>query len=83
MKHLAEIKDIIKPKIENRKLSDELKKELGAIKSFSKGEFIFSDSPNTPIDPNNFRKRMWRKDLEETGLLYIRIHADIPLRVCS
>lgn len=55
-------------------LSDELKKELGSVKSFSKSDFIFSDSPHSPLDPSNFRNRIWTKDLEEAGLRYIRIH---------
>ncbi len=51
-----------------------LKKELGAIKNNSKGSFIFSDVGDRPIDPSNFRNRVWKKDLKEAGIRPIRIH---------
>lgn len=55
-------------------LPSELKKELGAIKNWSKSSFIFSDMEGKPIDPSNFRTRHWLKDLTEAGVRKIRIH---------
>lgn len=51
-----------------------LKKELGSIRNNSKGSFIFSDVDGRPIDPSNFRRRHWEKDLELAGIRPMRIH---------
>lgn len=51
-----------------------LKRELASIRNSSKGEFIFSQNGDRPIDASNFRSRMWFKDLEEAGIPRIRIH---------
>lgn len=51
-----------------------LKKELGAIRNNSKGSFIFSDVEGRPIDPSNFRSRIWEKDLKKAGIRPMRIH---------
>jgi integrase len=51
-----------------------LKQELGVIRNNSKGSFIFSDVETRPIDPSNFRRRMWNKDLANAGIRRIRIH---------
>lgn len=55
-------------------LNSLLKKELGSIKNSSKGTFIFSDVSDRPIDPSNFRSRIWAIDLELAGIRPIRIH---------
>jgi site-specific recombinase XerD len=55
-------------------LPSELKRELGAIKNFSKSSFLFSDVREAPIDPSNFRNRNWDKDLQSSGIRQIRIH---------
>jgi site-specific recombinase XerD len=51
-----------------------LKKELASIRNSRKGEFIFSQNGDRPIDASNFRSRIWFKDLEEAGIPRIRIH---------
>lgn len=51
-----------------------LKTELGSIRNRSKGSFIFSSVEGRPIDPSNFRRRMWEKDLRDAGVRQIRIH---------
>lgn len=55
-------------------ISSELKRELGAIRNFSKGEFVFSELGTIPTDPNNLRKRMWGKDLKAAEVRRIRLH---------
>lgn len=55
-------------------LNSLLKKELGSIKNNSKGNFIFSDNGDRPIDPSNFRSRNWEKDLKLAGIKPMRIH---------
>lgn len=55
-------------------LNSLLKKEMGAMKNFSKGLFLFSDVGGRPIDPKNFRSRNWDKDLKAAGVRQIRIH---------
>lgn len=55
-------------------LNSLLKKELGSIRNFSKGSFLFSDVIDRPVDPANFRSRNWQKDLEAAGIRRIRIH---------
>ena len=44
------------------------------MRNASKGSFLFSDVPNRPIDPKNFRSRNWEKDLKAAGIRSIRIH---------
>lgn len=51
-----------------------LKKELGAIRNYSKGNFIFSDVTDRPIDPSNFRSRNWERDLINARIRSMRIH---------
>lgn len=55
-------------------LNSLLKKELGSIKNYSRGSFIFSDTNDRPIDPSNFRSRTWEKDLKKAGIRHMRIH---------
>jgi len=55
-------------------LNSLLKKELGAMKNFSRGTFLFSDDEGRTIDPKNFRSRNWDKDLKAAGVRKIRIH---------
>lgn len=55
-------------------LPSELKKELGAIKNFSKSSFIFTDVREVPADPSNFRNRNWDKDFQACGIRQVRIH---------
>ncbi|QDK43205.1 hypothetical protein DOM21_17430 [Bacteriovorax stolpii] len=55
-------------------LPTSLKIELGALKNFSQGSFIFSNSGERPIDASNFRNRHWSKDLEAAGISKKRIH---------
>jgi integrase len=54
-------------------LNSLLKKELGALRNNTKSSFLFSNG-KTPIDPANFRKRNWEKDLKAAGVRRIRIH---------
>ena len=55
-------------------LNTYLKKELASIRNSRKGEFLFSQNGDRPIDASNFRSRIWFKDLEEAGIPRIRIH---------
>lgn len=55
-------------------LNSLLKTEMGSMRNASKGSFLFSDVPNRPIDPKNFRSRNWEKDLKAAGIRPIRIH---------
>lgn len=55
-------------------LNSVLKKELASIRNSRKGDFIFSQNGDRPIDASNFRSRMWFNDLEEAGIPRIRIH---------
>lgn len=55
-------------------LNSLLKRELASIRNTSKGDFIFSQTGDRPIDACNFRSRMWFNDLEEAGVKRIRIH---------
>lgn len=55
-------------------MNSTLKRELASIRNSRKGEFIFSQNGDRPIDASNFRSRMWFKDLEEAGIPRIRIH---------
>ena len=51
-----------------------LKQELASLKNMAKGRFIFSENGERPIDPSNFRSRIWVKDLKQAGIRPIRIH---------
>ncbi len=55
-------------------LNSFLKREMASIRNSRKGDFIFSQTGERPIDASNFRCRMWLKDLEEAGIKRIRIH---------
>lgn len=55
-------------------LNSLLKKELGSIRNYSKGSFIFSDVEDRPIDPSNFRSRNWERDLKSAQIRPMRIH---------
>lgn len=55
-------------------LNSMLKLELASMRNTSKGSFLFSDVPNRPIDPKNFRSRNWEKDFKAAGIRKIRIH---------
>lgn len=51
-----------------------LKKELGSMRNVSKGSFLFSDVDERPIDPSNFRSRVWENDLKKAEIRKMRIH---------
>jgi site-specific recombinase XerD len=55
-------------------LNSFLKREMASIRNSRKGDFIFSQTGERPIDASNFRSRIWFKDLEEAGIRRIRIH---------
>jgi integrase len=55
-------------------LNSVLKTELASIRGFSKSSFVFSDVQGKPIDPSNFRNRMWDRDLDACGIRQMRIH---------
>lgn len=55
-------------------LNSVLRKELAAIRTFSKGSFVFSNISEKPLDPSHFRSRHWEKDLKACGIRPMRIH---------
>lgn len=55
-------------------LNSVLRQELAAIRTFSKGSFVFSNISGKPLDPSHFRNRHWEKDLAACGIRRMRIH---------
>lgn len=55
-------------------LNSHLKREISAMRNNSKGSFLFSDHGSRPVDPSNFRKRNWERDLLASGVRDLRIH---------
>ena len=63
-----QLTDTLKALLLERK-KETLRKDWGEMP-----EWVFSSETGTPLRPQNFRDRIWRKLLTATGLRYIRIH---------
>jgi len=72
---LNEIKPTTKSKrIRFVGISESLKFELLQLKAKSKTETVFSSKVGLHVCPDNFRHRIFTKDVEEIGVRLIRIH---------